>query len=65
MNDSGKLENKVKKLMKDIKINITYDKHIEFFQIENNNLPNIINKIDELSLKINKDNINNSKEIEV
>ena len=64
MNDSEKLEKKIKKLVKELNINIVYlNKHIEFFQIDNNNLYNIINKIDELSLDINK--IDNSKEIEL
>jgi len=52
MNNSGKLENKIKNLTKELNINIIYNKHIEFFQIDNNNLSNMINKIDELALKI-------------
>ena len=61
INNSEKLEKKIKQLVKDLNINITYNNHIEIFQIDNNNLYNIIEKIDELSLKINK--INNSNQI--
>jgi len=57
MNEAIKLENKIKKLTKSLNINIVYNNHIEIFQVENNNIQNIIKKIDELSLKnINKNN---------
>ena len=55
MNLSKEMENKIKNFVKSIDINIQYGKHIEFFQIDNNNLNNIINKIDKFKLDIIKD----------
>ena len=52
MNYSKDMENKIKKFVKSININIQYGKHIEFFQIDYNNLNNIINKIDKFKLDI-------------
>jgi hypothetical protein len=60
MNDAIKLENKIKTLVKTLNINIIYNTHVEIFEVDNNNLQNLIKKIDELSLKIIKNkNINN------
>jgi len=55
MNLSKEMENKIKKFTKSININIQYGKHIEFFEIDDNNLNDIIKKIDNLSFNINKD----------
>ena len=60
MNFSKYMENKIKIFVsyaegyKSININIQYGKHLqeEFFQIDNNNLNNIINKIDKFKLDI-------------
>ena len=57
MNLSKEMENKIKKFVKSININIQYGKHIEFFEIDDKNLNDIIKKIDNLSLDI----INNNK----
>ena len=58
MNEAINLETKIKKLTKSLNINIVYNNHIEIFKIDNNNLQNIIKKIDELSLTIiNKNSI--------
>ena len=60
MNEAINLETKIKKLTKSLNINIIYNNHVEIFEVDNNNLQNIIKKIDELSLKIiNKNNNNN------
>uniref|UniRef100_A0A6C0EFP7 Bro-N domain-containing protein n=1 Tax=viral metagenome TaxID=1070528 RepID=A0A6C0EFP7_9ZZZZ len=63
MNDAIKLENKIKTLVKTLKINTVYNTHIEIFEVDNNNLQNLIKKIDELSFKIintkNNENIKN------
>jgi cell shape-determining protein MreC len=59
MNDAIKLENKIKTLIKTLKINTIYNTHVEIFEVDNNNLQNLIKKIDELSVKINKKNISN------
>ena len=65
MNEAIKLENKIKTLIKTLKINTVYNTHVEIFEVDNNNLQNLIKKIDELSLKIiNNKNINiNNEEI--
>jgi prophage antirepressor-like protein len=55
MNDSRRLENKIKKLVKTLNINIIYNNHIEIFQVNNNDLEQLIEKFDELSLTINND----------
>jgi prophage antirepressor-like protein len=52
INDAIKLENKIKILVKTLNINIIYNTHVEIFNVDNNNLQNLIKKIDELSLKI-------------
>jgi riboflavin synthase alpha subunit len=54
MNEAIKLENKIKTLAKTLNINRVYNTHVEIFEIDNNNLQNIIKKIDGFSLKINK-----------
>jgi prophage antirepressor-like protein len=54
MNNAIKLETKIKTLVKTLNINTVYNTHIEIFEIDNNNLQNIIEKIDGFSLKINK-----------
>ena len=67
MNEAIKLENKIKKLVKTLNINIIFNNHIEIFEVDNNNLQNIIEKINGLSLKINKiikNDINLELEIE-
>ena len=62
MNFSKDMENKIKKFVKSININIQYGKHVEIFQIDNINLNNIITKIDKFKfdiinkIKIIKDN---------
>jgi hypothetical protein len=57
MNQSTKLESLVKRMVNTLQINIIYNKHIEIFKIDT--IDNIINKIDEMSLKIkSKNNIN-------
>jgi prophage antirepressor-like protein len=58
MNEAIKLENKIKTLVKTLNINTVYNTHIEIFEVDNNNLQNLIKKIDELSLKINKNQNN-------
>ena len=63
MNDAIKLENKIKTLVKTLKINTVYNTHIEIFEVDNNNLQNLIKKIDELSLKII--NTKNNKNLEL
>ena len=55
MNLSKEMENKIKNFVKSININIQYGKHIEFLQIDNNNLNNIIFKINKFKLDIIKD----------
>ena len=55
MNESRHLENKIKKLVKTLNINIIYNNHIEIFQVNNNDLEQLIEKFDELSLTINND----------
>ena len=55
MNATISLENKIKALTKSLNINRIYNTHIEIFEVDNNNLQNIINKIDELSLNIIED----------
>jgi hypothetical protein len=60
--ESIKLENKIKTLVKTLKINTVYNTHIEIFEVDNNNLQNLIKKIDELSIKTNK--IKNNKYFE-
>jgi predicted GIY-YIG superfamily endonuclease len=62
MNNAIKLENKIKKLVNTLNINIIYNKHKEIFKVDNNNLQNLIKKIDELSLKII--NIKNNNNLE-
>ena len=63
MNEAIKLENKIKTLVKTLKINTVYNTHVEIFDVDNNNLQNLIKKIDELSFKIintkNNENIKN------
>ena len=54
MNDSIKLETKIKTLIKTLNINTVYNNHVEIFEVDENNLQNIIEKIDGVSLKINK-----------
>jgi len=62
MNLSKEMENKIKKFVKSININIQYGKHIEFFEIDIINLNNIINKFDEIKINIiNNNNINNNE----
>uniref|UniRef100_A0A6C0EF87 Bro-N domain-containing protein n=1 Tax=viral metagenome TaxID=1070528 RepID=A0A6C0EF87_9ZZZZ len=63
MNEAIKLENKIKTLVKTLKINTVYNTHIEIFEVDNNNLQNLIKKIDELSLKII--NTKNNKNLEL
>ena len=55
MNFSKDMENKIKKFVYSININIQYGKHVEIFQIDNINLNNIITKIDKIKLDIIKD----------
>jgi prophage antirepressor-like protein len=52
MNEAIKLENKIKTLIKTLNINTVYNTHVEIFKVDNNNLQNLIKKIDELSFKI-------------
>jgi prophage antirepressor-like protein len=52
INDAIKLEKKIKTLVKELNINIIYNTHVEIFKVDNNNLQNLIKKIDELSFKI-------------
>ena len=52
INEAIKLENKIKTLIKTL--NIIYNTHVEIFKIDNNNLQNIIEKIDGFTLEINK-----------
>ena len=63
MNESKQLENKINKLVNTLNINITYycanNNYQEIFETDNNNLQNIIKKIDDLSSNII--NKNNSK----
>jgi prophage antirepressor-like protein len=54
MNNAIKLENKIKTLVKTLKINTVYNTHVEIFKVDNNNLQNLIKKIDDLSLKTSK-----------
>jgi predicted GIY-YIG superfamily endonuclease len=54
INEAIKLEKKIKILVKTLRINIVYNTHIEMFEINKNNLQNLIEKIDGFSLKINK-----------
>uniref|UniRef100_A0A6C0EBS9 Uncharacterized protein n=1 Tax=viral metagenome TaxID=1070528 RepID=A0A6C0EBS9_9ZZZZ len=63
MNDAIKLENKIKTLVKTLKINTVYNTHVEIFEVDNNNLQNLIKKIDELSFKII--NTKNNKNLEL
>uniref|UniRef100_A0A6C0EEM0 C2H2-type domain-containing protein n=1 Tax=viral metagenome TaxID=1070528 RepID=A0A6C0EEM0_9ZZZZ len=63
MNDAIKLENKIKTLVKTLNINTVYNTHVEIFEVDNNNLQNLIKKIDELSLKIM--HIKNYKNLEL
>ena len=62
MNESIKLENKIKILVKTLNINIVYNSHIEIFEVDNYNLHKLIKKIDELSLNINN---NQNKDLEI
>ena len=61
INDAIKLEKKIIKLTKSLKINIIYNlgntNHKEIFKVNNNNLENVIKKIDDFSLEINKKQI--------
>jgi hypothetical protein len=58
INDAIKLEKKIIKLTKSLNINIIYNlgttNHKEIFKVNNNNLKNVIKKIDDFSLEINK-----------
>ena len=62
-----KLENKIKKLIKAVNINIIYFNHVEIFEVDQYNLQNIINKIDDFYLNINKNNqqIELNKQMEI
>jgi hypothetical protein len=70
INDAIKLEKKIIKLTKSLKINIIYNlgntNHKEMFEINNNHLENVIKKIDDFSLEINNEvlDINNQLKIE-
>ena len=61
INDAIKLEKKIMKLTKSLNINIIYNlgntNHKEIFKVNNNNLENVIKKIDDFSLEINKKQI--------
>ena len=64
INDAIKLEKKIIKLTKSLKINIIYNlgntNHKEIFKVNNNNLENVIKKIEEIkneNLKIENDNL--------
>jgi hypothetical protein len=54
INEAITLEKKIKILVKSLKINTVYNTHVEIFKVDNNNLHNLIEKIDVFSLKINK-----------
>ena len=69
MNESKQLENKINKLVNTLNINITYycanNNYKEIFVTDNNNLQNIIQKIDDLSSNIiNKSKLSNNVELE-
>ena len=67
MNESKQLENKINKLVNTLNINITYycanNNYKEIFVTDNNNLQNIIQKIDDLSSNIININENNNLEL--
>ena len=66
MNSSKKLENKIKNLTKTLNINIIYGNHIEFFQIVDSNLKNIIDQITEFALEISyNDKFKNNHNLEI
>ena len=52
INEARNLETKIKKLVNTLQINTVYNNHIEIFKVENNNLQNLITKIDDISLNI-------------
>jgi hypothetical protein len=52
MNEAIKFENKIKKLVKTLNINMLYNNHIEIFAVNNIDLQDLINKIDGLSLTV-------------
>ena len=54
INEAINLEKKIKTLVKSLNINTVYNTHVEIFEVDNNNLHNLIEKIDVFSLKINK-----------
>jgi len=58
INDAIKLEKKIIKLTKSLNINIIYNlgttNHKEIFEVNNNYLNNVIKKIDDFTLDINK-----------
>jgi len=56
MNDAIKFENKIKKLVKTLNINMIYNNHIEIFTVDINNLQDLIQKIDSLSLTVSTKN---------
>ena len=53
INDAIKLEMKIKKLVYLLNINITYNNHIEIFEIDDSNLKSIIDKINKFHIKLN------------
>uniref|UniRef100_A0A6C0EDF1 C2H2-type domain-containing protein n=1 Tax=viral metagenome TaxID=1070528 RepID=A0A6C0EDF1_9ZZZZ len=70
MNEAIKMENKIKRLVQALNINIIYNKHKEIFEADNANLLNLIKKIDELSIDIIKKNYikfdeKNTKQLEL
>jgi predicted GIY-YIG superfamily endonuclease len=62
INESTALEKKIKKMVNYLHINIIYNKHIKIFQIDN--IDNIINKFNELELKVKNTKSNSYLELE-
>jgi prophage antirepressor-like protein len=65
INKAIKLEGQIKKLVKAININVIYFNHVEIFEVNIYNLQNIINKIDEFYLNINKNKIDLTNKMEM
>ena len=65
INEAINLEKKIKTLVKSLKINKVYNTHVEIFEVDNNNLHNLIEKIDVFSLKTIKIKNDNIKQLEL
>jgi len=69
INDAIKLEKKIIKLTKSLNINIIYNlgntNHKEMFKVNNNDLDNVIKKIDDFSLDVNNKILDNNNQLKI